>query len=130
MNSVTIMGRLGRDPEVKTIGSGTTLCKLNVAVDRFKKGGEKETDWFSVNCWDKLADTCADHLSKGRQVVVEGRLQTRSWETDSGEKRYATDIVAHRVHFCAAPAGESARGGAGTHTEKNWKDNSDEELPF
>ena len=129
MNNVQIMGRLGRDPEIKTIGNGTTLCKLNVAVDRFQKGGEKTTDWFLVTCWDKLADTCADFLQKGRQIVVEGRLQTRSWETDYGEKRYATDIVAHRVHFCAAPRGNDApTGGAGKHSEVDY--GADDELPF
>jgi len=108
VNKVIIVGRLGADPEVKAIGSGSTVARLNVATsETWVKDGNKQekTEWHRITVWGKLAEICGKHLSKGRQVYVEGKLQTRSWEDQQGQKRYSTEIVASTVQFLGAAAG-------------------------
>lgn len=102
VNKVILVGRLGADPEVKAISSGNTVCRLNIATsETWTKDGQKQekTEWHRVNVWGKLAEICGKHLSKGRQVYVEGKLQTRQWEDQQGQKRYSTEIVASTVQF-------------------------------
>ena len=110
-NRVTLMGNLAQDPELKYLPNGTPMCKLRVAVNRdfANQQGERETDFFTEVVWRRQAETSAEYLSKGRPVMVEGRLQTRSWEAPDGQKRSATDIVADRVIFL----GSRDRGGDG-----------------
>lgn len=106
VNKVIIVGRLGKDPEVKTIGSGNTVAQLNIATSEnwVDKEGQKQerTEWHRVVVWGRLAEICGKHLAKGRQIYVEGRLQTRSWEDNQGQKRYTTEIVANTVQFLGA----------------------------
>lgn len=105
INKVIIIGRLGQDPEMKAVGQGSTVTRLNVATSEnwVDKNGQKQerTEWHRITVWGKLAEICGKYLSKGRQVYVEGKLQTRSWE-DNGQKKYATDIVASTVQFLGA----------------------------
>lgn len=112
INKVILVGRLGADPEVKTISGGNTVARLNLATSEnwTDKEGQKQerTEWHRVVVWGKLADLCGRYLSKGRQVYVEGRLQTRSWEDQQGQKRYTTEIVANTVQFLGAAAGAGA----------------------
>ena len=100
LNKVTLIGRLGRDPEMRYTASGTAVCTFTLATNRFRQGADgqpqEETDWHTVVTWDKLAETCNQFLSKGRLVYVEGHLQTRSWEQD-GQKRYKTEVVAREM---------------------------------
>ena len=100
LNKVTLIGRLGRDPEMRYTASGTAVCTFTLATNRFRQGTDgtpqEETDWHTVVTWDKLAETCNQFLSKGRLVFVEGHLQTRSWEQD-GQKRYKTEVVAREM---------------------------------
>lgn len=109
VNKVIIVGRLGADPEVRTVGSGT-VAHLRVATSEnwVDKEGQKQerTEWHRIVAWGRLAEICGQHLSKGRQVYVEGRLQTRSWEDQQGQKRYSTEIVANTVQFLGAAQGE------------------------
>jgi single-strand DNA-binding protein len=102
LNRVQIIGRLGKDPEEKTIPSGRTLVVFPVAVDRLWKSrnGEsrKETDWFNVEAWGKLGEICQKYLGKGRLVYIEGRLRTSRYEHE-GETRYATKVVAERMQM-------------------------------
>jgi single-strand DNA-binding protein len=110
VNKVILVGRLGADPEVKAIGSGSTVCRLNLATsETWIKDGQKQerTEWHRITVWGKLAEICGKHLAKGRQVYVEGKLQTRSWEDQQGQKKYATEIVASTVQFLG-PVGERA----------------------
>lgn len=113
INKVIIVGRLGKDPESKAVGQGSTVTHLNIATSEAWTGkdGQKQerTEWHRVVVWGKLAEICAKHLSKGRQVYVEGRLQTRSWEDQQGQKRFTTEIVANTVQFLGA-AGEKSSG--------------------
>lgn len=109
VNKVIIVGRLGADPEVKAVGQGSTVTRLNIATSEnwMGKDGQKQerTEWHRVVVWGKLAEICGKHLSKGRQVYVEGRLQTRQWEDQQGQKKYTTEIVANTVQFLGS-AGE------------------------
>ena len=103
LNKVMLIGNLGADPEMRYTANGAAVTTFNVAANESwndQNGERKErTEWFSVVTWNKLAETCAAHLAKGRQVYVEGRLQTRSWEGQDGQKRYRTEVVAETVRF-------------------------------
>jgi single-strand DNA-binding protein len=119
VNKVIIVGRLGKDPETKAIGQGTTLTRLVVATsETWVKDGQKQekTEWHNITVWGKLAEICGKYLAKGRQVYVEGRLQTRSWE-DNGQKKYATDIVANTVQFLGNASNEA--GASQSHQAAN-----------
>ena len=97
VNRVTILGNLGKDVELKYSANGKALATFSVAVN--EGYGEKEhVEWFSVAAWEKLAENCSKCLSKGQQVFVEGRLQTRSWD-DNGTKKYRTELIASNVQF-------------------------------
>ena len=115
VNKAIILGHLGRDPELKYLQSGQPVCNLNIATSRkyTNKQNEQveETEWHRVTVWGKQAERCNNHLAKGRQVYVEGRLETRSYDKD-GQKHYTTSIVADTVQFIGgAPGGERQEGG-------------------
>jgi single-strand DNA-binding protein len=146
INKVIIVGRLGQDPEMKAVGQGSTVTRLNVATSEswVDKNGQKQerTEWHRVTVWGKLAELCGKYLAKGRQVYVEGKLQTRSWE-DNGQKKYATDIVASTVQFLGAgnAAGTSVDNASGMNQSSgndfNFGDfgpepsfNQSEDIPF
>ena len=97
MNKVILLGRLTRDPESKTTASGKTVCRFSVAVDRI--GKDKGADFIGCVAWEKTAEFVAKYLSKGRRVLVEGRIQTGSYEGQDGTKHYTTDVIADRVEF-------------------------------
>jgi len=109
LNKVMIIGNLGADPEMRYTADGTALTSFRVASSRTYSGrdGERheETEWFSVVTWQKLAEQCSQFLQKGRKVYVEGRLQTRSWDTPEGERKYRTEVIAERVMFLDRAAG-------------------------
>lgn len=103
INKVTLIGNLGKDPELRYTPNGTPVTNFSIATsDNWtdKTSGEKKskTEWHRIVVWRKLAEICAEYLSKGRQVYIEGKLQTRSWEKD-GVTRYTTEIVASDVQF-------------------------------
>ena len=101
LNKVVIMGRLTRDPEIRHTQNGTAVASLTLACDRdFKpKSGEKETDFIDVVVWGKTAEFAANYFTKGRMVIVEGRLQVRVWQDKDGNKRKSTEVVADRMYF-------------------------------
>ncbi|MCU0561389.1 MAG: single-stranded DNA-binding protein [Desulfobacterales bacterium] len=104
INKVIIVGNLGRDPEVSYVPSGAAVAKFSVATSetwKDKSTGEKKerTEWHRIVAWDKLGEICGKYLAKGRQVYVEGKLQTRSYDDKDGVKRYVTEIVAQDVQF-------------------------------
>ena len=103
VNKVTLLGNLGADPETKKTASGQSITLFNVATSNAwtnREGQRQEhTEWHRIVVWGKLAETCAEYLSKGKKVYIEGRLQTRSWEDDKNQKRYTTEIVASQVLF-------------------------------
>lgn len=102
LNKVMIIGRLGRDPELRYTQTGTPVCSLNVATDEsYMREGQKveRTEWHRVSVFDRVAENCANYLAKGSLVYVEGSLQTRKWQDPQGQDRYSTDIRAQRVQF-------------------------------
>ncbi|MGD2038607.1 MAG: single-stranded DNA-binding protein [Desulfobacterales bacterium] len=119
INKAILIGRLGSDPEVRYTPSGAAVANFSIATSeewKDKDTGEKKerTEWHRIVAWRKLGEICGEYLEKGRQVYVEGRIQTRSWEDRDGNKRYTTEIVATDVQFLGgrdAGAGTSAAGG-------------------
>ena len=111
INKVILVGRLGKDPEVKTINSGAKYARFTIATSENFKGndGEKKevTEWHNIVCWRKLADIAEQYLTKGKLVYLEGRLTTRTWE-DNGAKKYMTEIVADTFNMLSPKSGESA----------------------
>ena len=110
INKVILVGRLGKDPEMRHTQNGTSVCQLNVATsENWVKDGQKQerTEWHRIVCWSKLAEICNEYLKKGRQVYVEGRIQTRAWDDKEGNKRYTTEIVASTVQFLGTSGGRS-----------------------
>lgn len=123
LNKVMLIGNLGSDPEVRSTQAGNAVANFSIATTEGRGSGEdrKEyTEWHRVVVWGKLALTCGQYLKKGRQVYVEGRLQTRSYEDDAGVKRFTTEIVAREVKFLG---GRNGNGSGGGQVE-------DDEVPF
>jgi single-strand DNA-binding protein len=101
LNKVVLIGRLTRDPELRSTPNGISVATFTLAVDRgfSSKQGEKEADFIPIVTWRQLADNCAKYLKKGRLAAVAGRIQTRSYDGQDGQKRYVTEIVADEVKF-------------------------------
>lgn len=97
MNKCFLLGRLVRDPEIRTTQSGKMTTSFTLAVDRF--GGDKSADFISIVTWEKLAENCGNSLTKGQRCLVEGRLQIRSFDGKDGQKRWVTEIIAQSVEF-------------------------------
>ena len=111
VNKVILVGRLGQDPELRYTPSGTAVCNLSLATSEFyqDRNGERQerTEWHRIVVWGKIGESCSKFLKKGRQVYLEGRLQTRSWEDKTGQKRYTTEINANNVQFLGSrPEGD------------------------
>ena len=101
MNKVVLIGRLTKDPELKfTPGTGTAVATFTLAVNRkFKREGQPEADFVPVVVWGKMAENTANYMSKGRQLAVVGRIETRSYEAKDGTRRYVTEVIAEEVDF-------------------------------
>ncbi len=112
LNKVMVIGNLGADPEMRYTANGSAVTEFRVAAsDNWTdQSGERRerTEWFTVITWNRLAETCAQYLAKGRQVYVEGRLQTRSWDGQDGQKHYKSEVIAETVRFLG---GREDRGG-------------------
>jgi single-strand DNA-binding protein len=127
-NKVILLGNLTRDPELRHTPSGMAVCSFDLAVNRAytTRAGERKEEacFITVVVWDKQAQTCAEYLSKGRQVLVEGRLQHRSWETQDGQKRTKHEVVAERVQFVGS------RKEAGVVEEEPPRQAEEDDVPF
>lgn len=111
MNKFQFMGRLTRDPEVRyTSGNNTQVTTFSLAVNRrfVAQGGERQADFFNLTAFGKTAEFCAKYFKKGQQVLVEGRIQNRTWDDQNGQKRYATDFIVEDTYF----ADSKREGGA------------------
>ena len=116
VNKVTIVGNLGADPELRTTPDGQKVCSLSIATSEnwTDKSGQKQekTQWHRVSVWGKMAEVCAQYLAKGRQVYVEGKLNYRQWDDkETGQKRYATDIVSQTVQFLGSKSDQPQNQG-------------------
>lgn len=114
LNKVMIIGNLGSEPEMRFTPNGNPVTSFSVATNRVYTTSEKErrteTEWFNVVTWNKLAEQCNQFLTKGRLVYVEGRLRTRSWEGQDGQKHYRTEVIANRITFLGGRQTSSMTG--------------------
>lgn len=101
MNKIVLLGRLVKDPDVKVTTSGKTVCAFTLAVDRpfAGKDGKREADFINIQTWNKTAETVGNYVSKGQRLLVEGRLQIRSYDGKDGKKHYMTEVIADHVEF-------------------------------
>src|SRR6478735_2052973 len=117
VNKVILVGNLGADPDMRYTPSGQGVCELRVATSESwnDKNGQRQerTEWHRIVVWGKRAEVCSKYLSKGRQIYVEGRIQTRSWDDKDGNKKYMTEIIAQEVVFIGGGKGEGGGGGGG-----------------
>ena len=123
INRVTLVGRLGRDPEMRQTGTGNPVVNFSVATNeswKDKNGEQQErTEWHKVIAWGRLAEICNEYLTKGKQVYIEGRLQTNEWEDKDGNKRYTTEVVANEMKMLGtrseegytSPSEQASKGG-------------------
>jgi single-strand DNA-binding protein len=153
LNKITIIGNLGRDPEIRYLPSGKPVANFSVAVSRTTRPPEgearEETEWFRVEAWDRLGETCAEYLKKGSKVYVEGRLRTREYEDRAGQKRTAVEIVANDMlmldarpaadggegeaageRSARAPVAANARPGPAAGPARDLDDGGADEMPF
>ena len=122
MNKVFLIGRLSRDPELRHTTSGTAVCQINVAISRpVTQGSEPQTDFINVVVWNKQAENVARYLSKGRQIAIEGRIQTRNYDNNEGKRTYVTEVIASNVEFL---------GSANDNNRTNTNSNPFDENPF
>lgn len=139
VNKVILIGNLGADPELRYTSGNQAVTELRIATSRKWRDKNNEmqedTQWHRVVVWGKQAEQCKEYLAKGRQVFVEGRLQTRQWDDRDGNKRYTTEVVAQTVQFLGGRAG----GGGGGYDEPpppsdreapGMDDMPDDDIPF
>ena len=151
VNKVILIGRLGKDPELKYTPSGAPVAKFSLATDEvFKdRAGEQQrrTEWHTIVAWNKLAEICGEYLTKGKQVYIEGSIRSRQWEDQSGNKRTAYEIIAREMKMLGskadsertlAAAAGAAPTGDGTPSERPAAPEppppqgeiTDEDIPF
>ncbi|MFQ5698346.1 MAG: single-stranded DNA-binding protein [Myxococcota bacterium] len=139
INKVILIGNLGRDPEVRRTASGTSVANFTMATTESytNKSGEREqqTEWHRIVAWGRLAEFCGEYLHKGKQVYVEGRLQTRDWEDREGVKRRTTEINARTIQMLGrrsddpdARGAPASRGGSASPPASELP--SDDDIPF
>lgn len=142
LNRVSLIGNLGKDPEVRYTQSGTAVGNLRIGVTERRKEGEEfkdQTEWVSVVCFGKTAENASKYLQKGRQIFVEGRLQTRQWEDKAtGQTRYTTEVIANQLLFLgsAKDQGSSSFAKPDHHGSGSGSDEAeggfieDDDIPF
>jgi len=99
VNKVLLTGRLTRDPEMRSLASGKSVTQFAVATNEYIGNGKEKAEYHNVVTWDRLAEICGQYLGKGQQVAVEGRIQTRSWDDDRGQRHWKTEVVAAHVEM-------------------------------
>ena len=132
LNSVILIGRLTRDPELRYTPAGVAVTQFTLAVDRpFTSGDnkEREADFINIVTWRQLAETCANYLRKGRLTAVEGRIQVRNYDNAEGKRVYVTEIVADNVRFLESANRESNSGNSGGYSGNN-RGSKEQQDPF
>lgn len=117
MNKVFLIGRLTRDPELRYTGSNTAVATFSLAVNRnfTNQSGEREADFINIVVWRKQAENVKNYLSQGSQVAIDGRIQTRSYDDQNGQKRYVTEVVADNVEFLSSKGSSNNASGSMSH---------------
>ena len=124
LNKAMLIGRLGQDPEIKFLPTGNSVCNFSLATSETWKGQDgkpnEKTEWHRVVAFSKTAEICGQYLKKGKQVYIEGKIQTREWNDKDGNKRYATEIVCNQMTML----------GDKSINEQKPSQPSDDDLPF
>ena len=131
MNKVSLIGRLTKDPEMKVISTNNTMvANFTVAVNRrfAKEGEERQADFINIIAWGKTAEFCSKYFKKGLQVGLVGRIQTRNWDVDNGQKHFATEVIAEEVYF--ADSKREDNDSNSTFTGNTFTDFEGDDLPF
>src|SRR5262245_32080097 len=134
VNKAILVGFLGQKPELKYLQSGQAVCELRIATNEVftdkKQQRQERTEWHRVVAWGKTGENAAQYLDKGRQVYVEGRLQTRSWDDKrTGEKRYLAEVVAEKIQFLGGGSGRG-QGSGGAQAPDEFPPQDDSDVPF
>ena len=143
VNKVILIGRLGKDPEVKYTPNGTPVAKFSLATDEVYKdrSGEqqKHTEWHNIVAWSKLAEICGEYLTKGKQVYIEGSIRSRQWEDQNKNKRTSYEIIARQMQMLGTKADSERTAGAARAAEASSPEGSepppeaginDDDIPF
>lgn len=136
MNKIMLIGNLTRDPEMRSTPNGVTVCSFTIAVNRrfAQQGGEKQTDFFRINAWRQLGETCARYLAKGRKVAVVGELQARTYQGSDGTTRMSLDVSADEVEFLTPrgqdEGGSAPRQNAAPQDLAGFTDIQSDDIPF
>ena len=137
VNKVILIGNLGANPEVKYLSSGTTVANFRMATteNRVNRTGEKTatTEWHRIVAFGRLAEICGEYLNKGKQVYVEGRLRTRSWEDKEGNRKWITEIIATQMQMLGVAPGvpaEAVDSGKDFELDQEIPHNPDDDVPF
>lgn len=136
MNKVILVGNLARDPEVRYTQNGKAVASFTIAVNRFGGGqGQNQADFVPIVAWEKLAEVCGNNLTKGRRVLVEGRLQIRSYDANDGQKRRVAEVIAQNIEFLGSrqSGGEGTEGSSSAPSGANTFGGDvfpEEEIPF
>jgi len=131
VNKVFLIGRLGKDPELRNTNSGNSVCNMVVATSFSTGSGQdrqETTEWHNVVVWGKQASACERFLDKGREVFIEGRIQTRKWEDRDGNNRYTTEVIANRVEFLGKH--NEDQGGVPVIDLRDEPDEAGADVPF
>lgn len=130
LNTVNLLGRLAQDPELRSTATGTSVTSFDLAVNVPSKDRETPPDYIPIVCWGQTAEFACRYLTKGRQIVVEGRISTRKWTDNDGKNRKAVEVTASRLHFAdsnkAADDGTPQQAG----NVNNFAAGEDDDLPF
>lgn len=141
LNKIMLIGNLGRDPEMRFTPSGTAVTDFSIAVNRRRRSADgnytDETEWFRIVCWNRLAEIADQYLSKGTQIYVEGRVQTRRYTGNDGTERTSVDVIANELiiltprgeRAAGAPRDQSTRGQAPDESEERFDEDFDD-VPF
>lgn len=139
MNRTLLVGRLARDPELRTTGTGKSVCNFSVAVDRrYKQEGQPTADFFTVTAWGRQAEVIYQYLGKGRQIALSGRLQNRTYDDKDGIKRYVTEVVLEEFDFIGSKGDQAAERSEPIAQDASIPDidedfhlmSDDDDLPF
>ena len=128
MNKVVLIGRLTKDVEVRYTQNNTMVASFTLAVNRrFAKEGEQQADFINIVAWSKTAEFCSKYFTKGQQIGLVGRVQTRNWEDEKGQKHYVTEVVAEEVYFAGDKKEQQQNE---TYEDPFIPSANDDELPF
>lgn len=134
LNKAFILGNITRDPELKQLPSGISVCSFSIATNKIytDKSGQKQqqVEYHNIVVFGRMAETTAQYMRKGSQILIEGRIQTRSWEANDGTKKYRTEIIAESVQFGEKPKDSNGESSARKQVENYDKDDGNDDIEY